>query len=140
MVQISEINNKKIIKVKCPKILNKDGKKEWKRVIKIFEEENKKFTDQDIKALERYCSSYSDILKFSKLLEETGYLIYSTSGYPQQHPYCQLKKNAEQEMRNWMKELGLTPAARARMNKNKSISVGDNYSKEDKDMEKLFND
>ncbi|MDQ0149223.1 phage terminase small subunit P27 family [Eubacterium multiforme] len=140
MVQISEINNKKIIKVKCPKILNKDGKKEWKRVIKIFEEENKKFTDQDIKALERYCSSYSDILKFSKLLEETGYLIYSTSGYPQQHPYCQLKKNAEQEMRNWMKELGLTPAARARMNKNKFISVGDNYSKEDKDMEKLFND
>lgn len=126
-------------KFNCPKNLDKEAKKEWKRVIKLFVEEKKEISEKDIKALERYCASYSDIIKFSKLLEEKGYLIFSPNGYPQQHPYCQLKKNAEQEMRNWMKELGLTPAARARMNKNKIVNC-DIDDTETQDMEKLFND
>lgn len=127
-------------KFNCPKILDKEAKKEWKRILKIFEEQKKNFENIDIKALERYCLCYSDVLKFSELLEESGYIIKSPSGYPQQHPYCQLKKNAEQEMRNWMKELGLTPASRARMNKSKVKDETKLYSKEDKEMEKLFND
>lgn len=127
-------------KFKCPKNLDKEAKKEWKRILKIFEEQKKNFENIDIKALERYCLCYSDVLKFDELLKESGYLIFSPSGYPQQHPYCQLKKNAEQEMRNWMKELGLTPAARARMNKSKVKDENNLYSKEDKEMEELFND
>lgn len=127
-------------KFKCPKNLDKEAKKEWKRILKIFEEEKKNFENIDIKALERYCASYSDVLKFDELLKKSGYLIYSPSGYPQQHPNCQLKKNAEQEMRNWMKELGLTPASRARMNKSKVKDETESYSEEDKEMEKLFND
>ncbi|MGG7210370.1 phage terminase small subunit P27 family [Clostridium baratii] len=125
-------------KFKCPKNLDKEAKKEWKRILKIFEEQKKNFENIDIKALERYCLCCSDILKFDELLKESGYLIFSSSGYPQQHPYCQLKKNAEQEMRNWMKELGLTPASRARMNKNKNVSSTEEYSEEDKEMEAMF--
>lgn len=117
-------------KIKCPSNLDKEAKKEWKRITKIFEEEEKEFTDKDLKAMECYCKSYSDFLKFTGLLEESGYLIYSSNGYPQQHPYCQLKKTAEQEMRNWMKELGLTPASRARMNKNKIVNSNENLDDE----------
>ncbi len=123
-------------KIKCPSLLDKEGKKEWKRILKILEEQKKDFESIDTKALERYCSCYSDVLKFSNLLEESGYIIKSSSGYPQQHPYCQLKKNAEQEMRNWMKELGLTPASRARMNKSK---IGDKGGEgEDEEMEGMI--
>lgn len=129
-----------LTKIKCPSLLDKEGKKEWKRILKILEEQKKDFEIIDTKALERYCSCYSDVLKFSNLLEESGYIIKSSSGYPQQHPYCQLKKNAEQEMRNWMKELGLTPASRARMNKSKAKDNGEFYTEEDREMEQLFND
>lgn len=123
-------------KIKCPSLLDKEGRKEWKRILKILEEQKKDFEIIDTKALERYCSCYSDVLKFSNLLEESGYIIKSSSGYPQQHPYCQLKKNAEQEMRNWMKELGLTPASRARMNKSK---IGDKGGEgEDEEMEGMI--
>lgn len=122
-----------MIKLKCPSSLDKESKKEWKRIIKLFEEEEKEITPKDIKALERYCASYGDIIKFSNLLEENGYLIYSKDGYPQQHPYYQMKNKAIEEMRNWMKELGLTPASRARMNKNKII-ISDNTDDEMEDM------
>ena len=125
-----------LTKIKCPSLLDKEGKKEWKRILKILEEQKKDFESIDTKALERYCSCYSDVLKFSNLLEESGYIIKSPNGYPQQHPYCQLKKNAEQEMRNWMKELGLTPASRARMNKSK---IGDKGGEgEDEEMEGMI--
>ncbi|MGL4571803.1 MAG: phage terminase small subunit P27 family [Clostridium sp.] len=130
-----------ISKITCPKTLDKEGKKEWKRVLKFYDEGKKGFENIDIKALERYCSCYSDVLKFSKLLDESGYIITSSNGYPQQHPFCQLKRNAEQEMRNWMKELGLTPASRVRMDKNKSSNndkSDNNYGKEDKEMEELL--
>lgn len=122
-------------KLICPSFLDKEAKKEWKRVVKLFAEEEKEITQKDIKALERYCASYSDIIRFSKLLEDTGYLIYSKDGYPQQHPYYQMKNKAIEEMRNWMKELGLTPASRARMNKGKII-IGNND--DDLEMEEMI--
>lgn len=118
----------------CPGYLDNDAKKEWRRILKLFAEEEKEITEKDSKALERYCINYSDTLKFSALLKESGYLIYSPNGYPQQHPYCQLKKNAEQEMRNWMKELGLTPASRARMNK----KIIKNKDDDDPEMEEMI--
>ncbi|MCR6515814.1 phage terminase small subunit P27 family [Clostridium sp. LY3-2] len=121
-------------KLKCPSFLDKDAKKEWKRIIKLFEEEKKEITEKDIKALERYCASYSDILKFSSLLDQEGYLIYSKDGYPQQHPYYQMKNKAIEEMRNWMKELGLTPASRARMNKKIVMNSGGT----DEEMEEMI--
>ena len=39
-----------------------------------------------------------------------------------------------------MKELGLTEASRARMNKNKAVSSTEGYSEEDREMEAMFND
>ena len=39
-----------------------------------------------------------------------------------------------------MKELGLTPASRARMNKSKVKDNGEFYTEEDREMEQLFND
>lgn len=124
-------------KFKCPVFLNDTGKKEWKRVIKLLEDENKDFTDKDVKALEGYCLSYSNWLKFERLAEQVGYIIFSPNGYPQQHPYCQLAKNAQQEMRNWMKELGLTVASRSRINKNSNI-VEENKSNDELEMEELM--
>lgn len=127
-------------KIKCPAHLDDLAKKEWKRILKIMENENIEFNAKDLKVLEGYCTNYSNWLMFEEKAKEAGYLIFSSNGYPQQHPFCQLAKNAQTQYLNFMKELGLTPASRARMHKNKNASSNEGYSEEDKEMEAMFND
>lgn len=122
-------------KLTCPSYLDDDAKKEWKRIKKLLIEEQKEIEDKDVKALESYCVCVSNIKYFSEQLKETGYLIFSDNGYPQQHPYYQMKRNSEQDMRSWMKELGLTPASRARMNKNNKVLV---EGQTDEEMEEMI--
>lgn len=117
--------------LKCSSHLDKEAKKEWKRIIKLMPE----FDEKDIRALEKYCENYSDSIRFSKLLKESGELIYSESGYPQQHPFYQMKRNAEQEMRKWQELFPLSPASRARINKNQTIVKED---KNDPEMEEMI--
>ena len=121
--------------LKCPTYLDKEAKKEWKRIIKISEENVTKDDEKYIRALERYCVNYSKIIFYEAQLSESGHLIFSKDGYPQQHPYNQLLRNAEQEMRHWMKELIMTPASEARMNRNRVV-VGEGG--EDKELEEMI--
>ena len=125
-------------KIKCPTHLDDLAKKEWKRILKVMENENIEFNAKDLKVLEGYCTNYANWLIFEEKAKEAGYLIFSSNGYPQQHPYCQLAKNAQTQYLSFMKELGLTPASRARMNKNKNASLTEEYSEEDKEMEAMF--
>lgn len=126
-------------KIQCPSYLDDVAKKEWKRILKVIENENIEFNAKDLKVLEGYCTSYSNWIMFEEKAKEAGYLIFSSTGYPQQHPYCQLAKNAQTQYLNFMKELGLTPAARARINKNKNTSTTEGYTEEDREMEEMFN-
>ncbi|MFR4164202.1 MAG: phage terminase small subunit P27 family [Paraclostridium sordellii] len=121
--------------LKCPTYLDKEAKKEWKRVIKISEENGAKIDGKYIRVLERYCVNYSKVIFYEAQLLETGHLIFSKDGYPQQHPYNQLLRNAEQEMRHWMKELIMTPATEARMIKNRVVVV---EGAEDKELEEMI--
>lgn len=127
-------------KIQCPSYLDDVAKKEWKRILKVIESENIEFNAKDLKVLEGYCTNYANWLMFEEKAKEVGYLIFSQNGYPQQHPYCQLAKNAQTQYLNFMKELGLTPASRSRINKNKNISSTEGYSEEDREMEAMFND
>lgn len=113
--------------LKCPPwILLKDTEaaEEWKRIVKLLKAEDKDFTDKDIKALEGYCINYSKWKKCEEVLFKQGLsMVVNDEGYEQQRPEVAIANKAQQEMRAWMKELGITPASRARMNK--SIKSGD---------------
>ena len=125
--------------IKCPTWLDAESKKEWKRIIKLLDSENKSFTESDLKALEGYVVSYSDWKKCSKIIREKGYTVMCQSGYEQQRPEVSIGNKAQMEMRSWMKELGLTEASRSRMNKNNNTSSPKNdYTQEDKDMEDVI--
>lgn len=126
-------------RILIPQNLDDIAKKEWKRVLKILEDEGNPLDDKDFKILEGYCVNYSNWIKFEKLAEEVGYLIFSSNGYPQQHPYCQLAKNSQTQYLNFAKELGLSKASRSKIDKNKGISSTDGFSEEDLEMEKMFN-
>lgn len=125
-------------KIKCPAWLDEEAITEWKRMVKLLEKENKDFTPKDIKALEGYCANYSKWKKCEQVLLDKGFsMIINEEGYEQQRPEVAIANKAQQEMRSWMKELGITPAARARMNKN--INDGsDIKTAEEIEMEELM--
>lgn len=127
-------------KFSCPAWLDKYAKTEWKRIIPLLIDEGREFQEKDLKALEGYCNSYSKWKVCEEILSKKGYTFTTPNGYEQQRPEVSISNKAQQEMRSWMKELGLTEAARARMNKNKAISSSDGYTEEDKEMEAMFND
>ncbi len=127
-------------KITCPSWMDKYAKSEWKRVLPLLQGEDRDFTEKDLKALEGYCSSYSRWKKCEEILNEKGYTFTTPNGYEQQRPEVSISNKSQQEMRSWMKELGLTEASRARMNKNKAVSSTEGYSEEDREMEAMFND
>lgn len=108
----------------CPTWLDKEAKKEWKRVIKELGE-NTELKTVDLKALEGYCKSYSKWLSCEKFMQEEGYTFETPNGYIQQRPEVSISKQALSDMRAFQKELGLTPAARSRMNKSNNNNTGD---------------
>ena len=125
--------------MKCPTWIDTESKKEWKRILKLLQAEQKDFTDKDLKALEGYCVSYSEWKKCSEYTREKGFTYKLQNGYEQQRPEVSIGNKAQAEMRSWMKELGFTEASRARMNKNVNLSSNnDGYGKNDKEMEELI--
>jgi P27 family predicted phage terminase small subunit len=106
-----------------PKFLGKIGRKEWKRIYKILKDENFDFCEKDAKALESYASCYETWITCEEFLNENGYTFETEKGYIMQRPEVAIGKKANESMRAWAKELGLTPSSRARMGKqiNKNI-------------------
>lgn len=71
----------------CPKWLSAAAKKEWRRIAEIFAEEEKEFTDKDLKALEAYCTNYAKWQKCEQIIDEKGYSMeVGDNGYEQQRP------------------------------------------------------
>lgn len=123
-------------RISCPSWMDKEAKKEFRRVLKLLQEEHKDFTEKDTKALESYAVCYSKWKACEKILDEKGFTFVTGNGYEQQRPEVSIANKAQQEMRSWMKELGLTEASRARMNKNKAVSSTENDI--DEDMEEMI--
>ena len=124
---------------KPPTYFNEVATEEWKRIMKLLIDEKHDFSQKDIKALEASCMSYSKWIYANRVLQEKGFTAICKSGYEQQRPEVSIANKAEDEMRNWMKELGFTESSRARMNKNNNIkSPKDDYTDEDKQMEGLI--
>lgn len=107
-------------KIKCPIWLDDEAKQEWKRIVKLLEKEDRDFTEKDVKALEGYCNSYSTWKEMEQTLREYGRTFITPNGYEQQKPEVSIANKAQEAMRSWMRELGITPAARVRMLKSSS--------------------
>ncbi len=102
--------------ITCPSWMPKEAKKEWRRVVKLLQSEGKEFTQKDVKAMEAYCTNYAKWKQCETVLAETGMTMsVGENGYIQQRPEVSIANKAQQEMRAWAKELGLTPASRQRM-------------------------
>ena len=68
------------------------------------------------------------------LLDSKGFTFETPNGYIQQRPEVAIANKAQERMLAAAKELGLTPASRSRMNKQKMVLIDENYDDELEDM------
>lgn len=98
----------------CPKWLDKEAKKEWRRLAKKMETMGI-LTEVDMAAFAAYCQCYARWKEAEERITSTGLVIRTPSGYPQQIPYVSIAQGYLKTMSRFAEQFGLTPAARSRI-------------------------
>lgn len=108
---------------KCPGWLNKEGKKEWKRIAPLLERLGL-LTEADMANLAAYCRTYAEMVEAEQFLEKHG-LTYQIPKrdeegkvvglYVQQWPQVSIVRRCQEEIRAYSALFGLSPSDRSRM-------------------------
>lgn len=97
-----------------PRFLDETGKSVFKKVGEILIN-HKKLTEADIEALIAYSQAYSLAVSAYKDIKKNGTTIRTKSGYEQIRPAVTVWRNANDQMRKWATELGLTLLSRHKL-------------------------
>ena len=81
--------------------------------------------NQDLHALEAYCSSYGEWRLAKGQLRKYGMVHKGKDGAMVVSPYVKIAEDAKKQMRAWMNELGITPSSRSRVKVEKKAPVSD---------------
>ena len=115
----------------CPKWLDPEAKKEWKRLSKKMEQIGI-LTEIDMAAFAGYCQAYARWKAAEEFISKHGSIVKTPSGYWQQVPQVSIAQQYMKAMQKFAEQFGLTPAARSRI-------VADNTKTEYiDDMDKLL--
>jgi P27 family predicted phage terminase small subunit len=98
----------------CPKWLEPEAKKEWRRLAKKMEALGV-LTEVDMAAFAGYCQAYARWKQAEERITDRGLVIRTPSGYPQQGPYISIAQQYLRLMHQFAEQFGLTPAARSRI-------------------------
>ena len=99
---------------KCPAHLDADARREWRRLAPILER-MRVLTEADEIALGNLCVQYATLIKAQRLLDKSGLLLKTKSGYVQQSPLVSIVANCVEQVNKLCREFGLTPASRTRL-------------------------
>ena len=102
---------------RCPPHLSEVARKEWRRLATPLFEAGV-LTLADRAAFAAYCQAWARWVEAEEQLARTPRLLKSPSGYVQQSPWLSVSNRQLEIMGRYMAELGLTPAARARVGAN----------------------
>ena len=91
----------------CPKWLDKEAKKEWRRLAAKMEQMGV-LSEVDMAAFAGYCQCYAR-------WKENGSLVRTPSGYWQQVPQVSIAQQYMKQMERFAEQFGLTPASRSRL-------------------------
>ncbi len=116
----------------CPKWLEPEAKKEWRRLAKEMEAIGI-LTDVDMAAFAGYCQAYARWKQAEERITDRGLVMRTPSGYAQQVPYISIAQQYLRLMNQFAEQFGLTPAARSRIiaGNDQGVGAGD-------DMEELL--
>ena len=115
----------------CPKWLEEDAKKEWRRTSKQLESLGM-LTEVDMTAFAGYCQAYARWKESEEFITKHGAIVKTPSGYWQQVPQVSIAQTYLRIMNRFCEQFGLTPSSRSNLN------VGNGNSEEDDVMENLL--
>jgi P27 family predicted phage terminase small subunit len=81
-------------------------------------------TEADDLALASFYMQFSTMVKAQRLLEKSGLLFKTTSGYIQQSPLVAIVANSVEQVNKLCREFGLTPSSRTRLSVEKEKDSG----------------
>nr|DAH06881.1 MAG TPA: terminase small subunit [Caudoviricetes sp.] len=98
----------------CPKWLEDDAKKEWRRLAKQMEQLGI-LTEVDMAAFAGYCQAYARWKTAEEFISKHGSIVKTPSGYWQQVPQVSIAQQYMKQMGKFCEQFGLTPASRSRI-------------------------
>lgn len=99
----------------CPDELQGEARREWDRVTALLAEVAI-VTELDRAAIAVYCTAWARWLHAEQQIPSTGgEVVSSPNGFPVLNPWRSVANGASREMHAKLAELGLSPAARARL-------------------------
>ena len=116
----------------CPKWLEPEAKKEWRRLVKQMETLGI-LTQVDMAAFAGYCQAYARWKEAEEFITQHGSIVKTPSGYWQQVPQVSIAQTYLKIMNRFAEQFGLTPASRSRI-----IAGNDNKSGAEDEMEALL--
>ena len=98
----------------CPKWLEPEAKKEWKRLSKQMEQMGI-LTEVDMAAFAGYCQAYARWKEAEEFITQHGSIVKTPSGYWMQVPQVSIAQTYLKLMNRFAEQFGLTPASRSRI-------------------------
>ena len=98
----------------CPKWLEPEAKKEWRRLSKQLEQIGV-LTEVDQAAFASYCQAYARWKEAEEFITQHGTIVKTPSGYWQQVPQVSIAQTYLKIMNKIAEQFGLTPSSRSRI-------------------------
>lgn len=98
----------------CPKWLEPEAKKEWRRLSKLLEQLGV-LTELDMASFAAYCQAYARYKEAEEFITQHGSIVKTPSGYWQQVPQVAQAQTYSKIMLRLAEQFGLTPSARSRI-------------------------
>jgi P27 family predicted phage terminase small subunit len=99
---------------KCPKHLDKEARKEWRRMAKELEPLGL-LTNLDKAVFASYCQAWSTWIYGWEKIREKGMVVMASTGTPMLNPYYPIINKANEQMMKALIEIGMSPSSRSRV-------------------------
>jgi len=96
----------------CPKHLDEEARKEWKRAGKILQKVGL-MTDLDRMIFAAYCEAYSRWVQAVTQIQATSMVYKKPDGTPGLNPYLKIASVAYEQMIKAGTQIGMSPSSRA---------------------------
>lgn len=98
--------------LRCPTHLPDAGKYLWRKLVPLLEQSGH-VSELDRPALEALCISYAHLREAAAAIERDGIIIEGARGVPTRHPAVLVFQSAQNALKMWASEFGLSASARS---------------------------
>ena len=99
----------------APRFLGEEARKEWKRLAPRLHAVGL-LTEADHDALALYCETWATWKRAEEQVRRKGEVVKTTNGNVIQNPYLAIANRAKRDALLLLREFGMTPSARSRVN------------------------